>query len=131
MRTPTKVTTCIQDLALTNCQQDPVQDTLSKQKQDKKQKTNKQKTKSSVDRITTSYSPVHQRGKKTTTHLLPPEHKHKSHPTLCKPLDQPSPKRAETKRKKEYNLEAGYGEINKMASDSLVPQSQALLPHLL
>ena len=38
-----------------------------------------------ADRITTSLSPAHQR-KTTTTQLLPPECKHKSHPTQNLPL---------------------------------------------
>ena len=51
--------------------------------------------------------PAQQRGKKKTPHLLPPESKHKSHPTqgLQNPLDQPYPPRTETKRKKEFDPE--------------------------
>ena len=43
-----------------------------------------------------------------TTHLLPPEHKHKSHPTqsLHKSRGQSYPPRAEIKRKKEFSLKA-------------------------
>ena len=53
-----------------------------------------------ADRITTSLSLAHQRKNKQT------KTQHKSHliRSLFKPLDQPY--RAETKRKKEFNLEA-------------------------
>jgi len=83
------------------------------------QTTNKIKTQtqSSADRMTTSHSPAPQTGKTqhnttqhntATTHLLPPEHKHKSHPTqsLHKSRGQSYPPRAEIKRKKEFSLKA-------------------------
>ena len=63
-------------------------------------KQTKIQTQSSADRITTSLSLAHQRENKQT------KTQHKSHPILSlhKPLDHLG--RAETKRKREFNLEA-------------------------
>ena len=80
VRTHTKETTWIQDLASPNYQQHPVQDTSSKQQ------TKQIQTQSSVDRITTSFSLAQQRKNKQTKI----KSQHKSHPirSLHKPLHQ-------------------------------------------
>ena len=84
VRIPTKATTCIQD------QHHPITSSTLCKMPHPKNKQDKIQTQSSADRITTSLSPAHQRGRKKKAYLLPPECKHKSHPTwsLHKPLDQ-------------------------------------------
>ena len=67
-------------------------------------KQDKNINQSSADKITTSNRPAHQRKKektKTKTNFLPPECKHKSHPTqsLHKPLDQPYEDRNQKKER--------------------------------
>ena len=96
VRTHTKETTWIQDPASPNRWQHPVQEGSPKQ-----QKT-KMQTKSSADRITTLLSLAHQRKRKQTNKKL------NTNLTLYKANTNhwATFRRAETKRKKVYSLEA-------------------------
>ena len=81
VRTHTKETTCIQDLASPNHQWHPVQDASSKQQTKQKYKPNHQQTELSPH----SDLPIRGKTNKQT------KTQHKSHPirSLDKPLDQP------------------------------------------
>jgi len=78
-----KATTCIQDPASPNCQQNPGQDTSSKQQTRQKHKPNHQQTELS------SHSALP--GGRGDNSLPLPEHKHMPHPAqnLYKPPDRP------------------------------------------
>jgi len=75
-----------------------------------KNKKIKIQTQSSVNMIATSYSPAHQRETNKQTKNLPPFTRVQTKVTpkrsLHKPLAQPYTARAETKRKKEFDLKA-------------------------
>ena len=97
VRTHTKATTYVQDLAPPNCQWHPgcLIQTANK---------TKRQTQPSADRVTTSPSHAHQR-----------EHKHKSQPTW-NTNHWTNLTRAETKRKKEVNIRAWEKEASNTLS---------------
>ena len=108
VRIPIKATTCKQDQGMTQLATALYAGCLI-------QTTNKTKiqTQSSADRTTASHKPAHQRRKKKNS--LPPTRTQTQVTSYTKPdhkkisttkLVQPHPLRAETKRKKEFNLEA-------------------------
>ena len=104
VRTHTKETIWIQDLASSNHQEHPAQDTSSKQQTKQKYKRNHQQT-----GFTTSLSLAHQKKnkQKLSTNL-----------TLYKAYTNhwTNLRRAETKRKKEFNLEAWEKETSNTKS---------------
>ena len=104
MRTHTKETIWIQDLASSNHQEHPAQDTSSKQQTKQKYKPSHQQT-----GFTTSLSLAHQRKnkQKLSTNLT----LYKAYTNLWTKLT-----RAETKKKKEFNLEAQEKETSNTIS---------------
>ena len=108
MRTPTKASTCIQDLASPNFQQHPVQDTSSQQEIKQKHKPNHQQTGLPPHTALTTT------GKKKKKNKAPPptraQEKVTPNRSLQKPLDQPYLPRAETKKKMEFNLKDREGD---------------------
>ena len=108
LRTPTKATTCTQDLAAHTYQQQPVQDASSKQQ-------TKVQTQLSVDRVTILHSSAHQRKKEkltsshqsaSTSHTL-----HEAYTNHCTKL-----MRAESKRNKAFYLEVWEKEMSNSKS---------------
>ena len=98
VRAPTKASTCIQDLASLNQLVAPSAGCLT-------QTINKTKMNQIISKQ--KYHLIQRcpsEGKKT--YLLPPECKPEANRILHKALDRPLPLRAETKRKKEFDLKA-------------------------
>ena len=105
MRTYTKETTVIQDLASSNHQEHPAQDTSSKQQTKQKYKPSHQQT--GLPPHSLAYQRKTEKQTKHSTNLTLNE-AYTNHWTNLR--------RAETKRKKEFNLEAWEKEISNTIS---------------
>ena len=127
MRTPMKASRWIQDPALPNCLQHPVQDTSPKHHARQNHKLSHRQTGSpQAPHHIPPHTALPVRGRKT--HPLPPEHRHRSFPTrsLQKPLGQPRPPRAETKREKKYDPKTWEKETSNPASLKKVKRQRSI-----